>query len=252
MKSNDTQIALKDGGRRLMLSNHTMEAFAEKATPKQAEFLLDLFACELSYREENKKKRLKRKAAFPIPKTFDGYDFTPLALPDTITREELIGCDFAARNENLILYGPVGTGKTHCSIAIGNAACEMGLSVRFTTTSELVLKLGKAREDGTLDRLLRDYSQAHIVILDEFGYVPIDRDGARLLFQIVSQCYEARSLILTTNLEFSKWGSVLTEDQMASAMIDRLMHHGHVITFSGESYRIRHALMSKGGGKNNA
>lgn len=233
-----------------MLSNYTMARFAEEATPKQGQFLLDLFRCELAYREENKKKRLKKRAAFPVIKTFENYDFSVLSLPDSITEQELIDCSFAARAENLILYGPVGTGKTHCAIAMGNAACEMGLSVRFTTTSELVLKLVRARDEGTLEKLLRDYTQASIVILDEFGYVPIDTNGARLLFQVVSQCYEARSLVLTTNLEFSRWGSVLTEDQMASALIDRLMHHGHVITFSGESYRVRHALMSRESSRN--
>jgi DNA replication protein DnaC len=128
--------------------------------------------------------------------------------------------------------------------AVGMRACEMGIKVRFITTSELVLRLISAREDGRLDKVLSEFNSFDALILDEFGYVPIDRDGSRLLFQVISRFYESKSLMLTTNLEFSRWGTVLTEEQMASAMVDRLLHHGHVITFKGESYRMRNALMN--------
>jgi len=239
---------IKESGRKLMLSNHTLGIYAERATPKQAGFLLELFDCELDYREENKRHRLKRRAAFPAVKGFSDYDWTEVALPTSITREDLLSCAFIPRHENLICYGSVGTGKTHMAIAIGHAACDMGMKVRFITASELVLKLVAAREGGTLDKMLADYATNDITIIDEWGYVPIDREGSRLLFQVVSRCYESRSLLLTTNLEFSRWGSMLTEEQMATAMIDRLLHHGHVITFSGESYRIRHAVMKMGKG----
>jgi DNA replication protein DnaC len=243
----NNQEKLKSKGRLLMLSNQTMAIYADKATPKQSEFLLEMFDCELAYRDENKRKRLIRRAAFPVPKYFDGYDWSNVQLPPSINRQELEECDFIARRENVICYGPVGVGKTHLATAVGLRACEMGMRVRFITTSELVLRLLEARDSGNLEKILSDYASNDITILDEFGYVPIDRDGSRLLFQVVSRCYESRSLMLTTNLEFSRWGTVLTEEQMASAMVDRLLHHGHVITFKGDSYRMRHALMhSKG------
>jgi DNA replication protein DnaC len=239
---------IKTLGRQLMLSNHTLGDYAATATPRQAEFLVGLFSAELSFRDENKRRRLRRRAAFPSVKGFADYDWSEVSLPGSTSREDICACGFIARQENLICYGPVGTGKTHMAIATGSAACDLGLKVRFITASELVLKLVAAREGGTLDKVLADFAANDLTIIDEWGYVPVDREGSRLLFQVVSRCYESKSLMLTTNLEFSRWGSVLTEEQMASAMIDRLLHHGHVITFSGESYRIRHAIMKMGGG----
>jgi DNA replication protein DnaC len=202
---------LRSSGRALMLSNYTMELYSKKATTKQAEFLMELFDCELGYRKSNKRKRLIKRAAFPTIKSFEGYDWSPVVLPSTITQEDLMNCGFITRQENVICYGPVGIGKSHLMIAVGLKACELGMRVRFITTSELVLKLVSAKESGTLDKVLKDFSSNDILALDEFGYVPIDRDGSRLLFQVISRCYESKSLMLTTNLEFSRWGSVLTE-----------------------------------------
>jgi DNA replication protein DnaC len=244
MASEELCLKMRDAGRALMLSNHTMEVYPPKATPKQAEFFLGIIDHEVAYREKNKVKRFIRKAAFPVPKSFSGYDWSPVTLPQTISREELEDASFIKRAENLICYGPVGIGKSHLVTAIGMRACEQGIKVRFITTSELVMRLVAAREDGRLDKVLGELTSFDALILDEFGYVPIDRDGSRLLFQVISRYYESKSLMLTTNLEFSRWGSVLTEEQMASAMADRLLHHGHVITFKGESYRMRNALMN--------
>lgn len=234
---------LKRRGREIMLSNHTMQLYADKATVEQMELLVQMMDEEVSYRDENRRRRLIKRAAFPVPKTFEGYDWTQVKVPTGLTREEIEGCDFIADSRNLVLFGPVGTGKTHMSTAIGMRACEMGLSVRFFTTSELVLRLSSAKEEGTLERMMTGIRKSDLIILDEFGYVPIDRDGARLLFQIISDSYETRSIIITTNVEFSRWGTVLTDDQMAAAIIDRIAHHGHLLVFEGESYRMKHALM---------
>ena len=129
------------------------------------------------------------------------------------------------------------------SLALGIMACEMSLKVRFYTVTELVLKLSDAYRSGTLERLVRDLKQLDLLILDEWGYVPVDREGSQLLFRVIADSYESKSLILTTNLEFSKWGSVFTDEQMAAAMIDRLVHHGHLLMFESKSYRMTHALM---------
>jgi len=249
MRDNQISECIREAGRLLMLSNHTMETYARIATPKQAQFLLGMFDYELAYREENKRKRLIRKAAFPVLKTFEGFDWSYVTLPSTITKEEIVEASFILRAENVICYGPVGVGKSHLMAAVGLRACELGMRVRFITTSELVLRLVAAKESGTLDKVLLELASYDALLLDEFGYVPIDRDGSRLLFQVVSRAYETKSVMITTNLAFSRWASVLTEEQMASAMVDRLLHHGHVITFKGESYRMRHAMMGKVGGE---
>ena len=122
-------------------------------------------------------------------------------------------------------------------------AIEQGRSVRFRQTAELVLQLGKAKRDGALDSLLRDLARADLIILDEFGYVPFDIDGARLLYQIIAGSYERRSIIFTTNIEFSKWGTIFADDTLAAAIIDRIVHHGRLIECTGPSRRVSQALM---------
>lgn len=110
-----------------------------------------------------------------------------------------------------------------------------------------MVKLSEALKEGTLERLIKSIARADLLIIDEWGYVPVDRQGAQLLFRIIADSYERRSVVLTTNLEFSKWGTIFTDDQMAAAMIDRLAHHGHILLFEGESYRMKHALMRQKG-----
>lgn len=153
--------------------------------------------------------------------------------------------EFVPGKKNLVLYGPVGIGKTHMAVAAGVKACNLGYKTKFYTVTELVLKLAEARKNGTLERLLRDLRGLDLLILDEWGYVPVDKDGSQLLFRVISDSYESKSLILTTNLEFSKWGGIFTDDQMAAAMIDRLVHHGHLLIFEGKNYRMEHALMRR-------
>ena len=166
-----------------------------------------------------------------------------MTFPPSFTQEALESCQFMEQKQNLVLFGPVGVGKTHLAIAAGVKACKMGLKTRFYTVTGLVLKLAEARKNGTLERLLRELQGLDLLILDEWGYVPVDKDGSQLLFRVISDSYESKSLILTTNLEFSKWGSLFTDTQMAAAMIDRLVHHGHLLLFDGPSYRMEHALM---------
>ena len=230
-------------GRSVMLSNHTMSDIVGTSTREQKEYLMKVLEEELSFREANRKRRLLKKANFPSPKSFAGYEWNSVTMPTGLTREELVTCVFVKDARNLVLYGPVGTGKTHMCIALGTAACGMGLKVRYFTTTELVSLLSSAKEAGTVGKLMKQLEQSDMIILDEFGYVPVDRDGARLLFQVISESYEQRSLAITTNVDFSHWGAVLTDDQMAAAIIDRMAHHGHLLVFEGESYRLKHALM---------
>lgn len=187
--------------------------------------------------------RLLRRARFPVVKGLDGYDFTNVRLPDGYMLDELLGLGFIPRAQDLVFYGKTGRGKTHLAIGLGMKAIDMGLGVRFHQTAELVLQLGKAKRDGTLETMLRDIGRADLIILDEFGYVPFDIDGARLLYQIIAGSYERRSIIFTTNIEFSKWGTVFADDKLAAAIIDRIVHHGRLLEFTGQSRRVSEALM---------
>lgn len=241
----DLCAQIHGASRQLFLSGRITEVCQEKGTQKQLEFLLELMNEELMLREESKRKRLIKRAGFPVYKTFEGYSYQNVKFPPVFNREELEQLEFVPGQKNLVLYGPVGIGKTHMAIAAGIKACSMGYKTKFYTVTELVLKLAEARKNGTLERLLRDLRSLDLLILDEWGYVPVDKDGSQLLFRVISDSYESKSLILTTNLEFSKWGGIFTDDQMAAAMIDRLVHHGHLLIFEGKSYRMEHALMRR-------
>lgn len=231
--------------RQLFLSGAIPDLCEQEGTPKQAEFILKALQNEMELREINKRKRLMKQAGFPMYKTFDGYSYGSVTLPPSLSKQDLENAGFVERHQNLVLYGPVGIGKTHMAIAAGIKACTLGYKTKFFTVTELVLKLAEARKNGTLEKLRSDLKSQDLLILDEWGYVPVDRDGSQLLFRVISDGYESKSLILTTNLEFSKWGSIFTDDQMAAAMIDRLVHHGHLFVFSGKSYRMEHALMKQ-------
>ena len=161
-------------------------------------------------------------------------------------RESLLALDFVGRREDLVLMGDVGTGKTHMASALCALACERRLEARFFTASSLVMRLRRARDDGRLDREAALIGKARLLVIDELGFLPLDADGARLLFQVFADAYERQSVVITTNLEFSRWGSVFGDDQMAAAVIDRIVHHGRLVQFRGESYRVRHALMQEG------
>lgn len=233
--------------RKLFLSSIWGEYCRDQATPKQMDFLLDLLKAELHLRDEHRKQRLIKRAGFPAFKTFAGYEYGSVSFPPSFTWEDLETCQFIAPKQNLVLFGPVGIGKTHLAIAAGVKACKMGLKTCFYAVTGLVLKLEAARKSRTLERLIRELQGLDLLILDEWGYVPIDKEGSQLLFRVISDSYENKSLILTTNIEFSKWGSLFTDTQMAAAMIDRLVHHGHLLIFEGPSYRMEHALMRQDG-----
>jgi len=229
--------------KKLVLSQRAVTLCETEATPKQEEFLHRVLAEEMESRERSRRSRLMSRAGFPVYKTLEGYDRHGVKLPSSLQWSDLTEGTFVHGRRNLVLYGPVGTGKTHLAIATGQRACELGMTVKFYTVAELVMRLAEAKRSGTLERLLNEIQRCQLLILDEWGYVPVDKEGSQLLFRVIADSYESRSLVITTNLEFSKWGTVFTDDQMAAAMIDRLAHHGHLLVFEGESYRMKHALM---------
>ena len=150
---------------------------------------------------------------------------------------------FVAEAQDFVFHGKTGRGKTHLAIAIGLACVERGMEARFFTAAELVMALTRASREHRLETLLADLSRADLLIVDELGYVPLDVEGARLLFQAMSGCYERRSLVVTTNIEFSRWGTVFGDDKLAAALIDRIVHHGRLVEFNGTSHRMDTALM---------
>ena len=234
---------LKPLARRMMWSATTIDQVAG-ADQAQLLFLAQVMNTELDNRDASRKARYRRQAGFPVVKGFTDYDWSHVGLPPTLDSDDIQSCGFVKRRENLVLLGPVGTGKTHLATAIGHAACTLDIPVRYYTVSDLVMKLADAQTGGTLNRFMQTINRVELLILDEFGYVPIDRDAAQLVFKIIADAYETRSVVITTNQAFSHWGAVLTDDQMAAALIDRIAHHGHLVTFTGQSWRMTHALMA--------
>ena len=184
---------------------------------------------------------LPRRREGPLP--IRRHDRRLTRLPDGWGRDEMLSLAFVRDAEDLVFYGQTGRGKTHMATALGIAATSAGYPVRFWQTAQLVLQLGKAKREGTLDRLLADVAKARLLVLDEFGYVPFDVDGARLLYQVISDSYERRSVIFTTNVEFSRWGTVFADDKLAAAIVDRVVHHGRLVEFGGPSHRLEESLM---------
>lgn len=230
--------------RSLTLTRSVLAGTLAEATPNQLDFIERWFTAELDSRERSKRLRLLKQAGFPADKTLDGYDWTNLKMPADWGRAQLENLDFVAGCEDLVLYGPVGTGKTHLAVASGRLACMRAIPVGFFTATGLLMRLRRAKR-GRLDAELRQIARARLPVIDEFGYMPIDEEGSRLLFQVISDSYETRSVVYTTNIEFSGWGRVLGDKNMAAALIDRTVHHGRLAGFEGGSYRSEHALMTR-------
>lgn len=229
--------------KQLRLSQNIVENLDSIESEVPEEFLLELLQREILYRDEVRKTRNIKNAGFYNMKTFEGFVFENITLPGDLNPEELKSCKFIEDKKNLILYGNVGTGKTHLATAVGVEACNKGYKVLFYRTSTLVNRLLRAKKEGVLVRFIEKLNKADLIICDEWGYVPIDRDGSRLLFQVVSDCYERISMIITTNLEFSRWGTIFYDEQMTTAMIDRLVHHCHLLIFDGDSWRMKNSLI---------
>lgn len=176
-------------------------------------------------------------------KPIGDFDFSEVSFPEGYTADDLVSLGFVESAQDFVFYGGCGRGKTRLSIAIGVLAAERGYKARYFETAALVLMLKSAVADNKLEETLRDIAKTDLLVVDEYGYIPIDVEGARLLCQVMSATYEARSMIVTTNIEFGKWGTVLGDDKLAAATIDRLVHHGRLVEFNGPSRRMDAALM---------
>jgi DNA replication protein DnaC len=215
----------------------------DEAARKQSsilEVLEALVAEEAAVRHNRALVNRIKHAHLPPRKTLEGYDFTwPKRIPkQSILR--LFDCDFVVQHACAVFIGPTGTGKSHLLNALGYNVCEKGFSVRFTRVVDMINHLVAAQRRGTLQKDLRDYTRPQLLLLDELGYLPIDKRGADLLFQVVAARYESGSVVVSTNRAFRDWGTTFDVDNtLATAMIDRLMHHGEPIVIQGESYRMK-------------
>jgi DNA replication protein DnaC len=216
-----------------------LDEAARKGT-SMVEVLATLIGMEQAARQQRALQRRLREARLPKQKTVAEYDFHfPKRIPKaTILR--LFDCDFIGRHDCAVLIGPTGTGKSHLLTALGYTAAERGYSVRHTRVVDLINHLTAAQIKGVLGNTLRTYVRPSLLLLDELGYLPIDKRGADLLFQVVAARYETGSIVLSTNRPFREWGTLFDMDNtLATALIDRLMHHGEAIVIQGESYRMR-------------
>ena len=246
MPSNSGSLATRvtAAGRRCSLTGSLLVDWGTRGTPRQVEYLAEYLEAECAGRDASGRAQPPGRCALPQAKTLDGYDWGSVAWPDSFGRDDLLFLSFLDRHEDVVLMGDVGTGKTHMLEALCALCCQSMRQARFLAASSLVMRPGRARDGGSLDRELTQLARAELLGIDELGFLPLDVDGARLLFQVVSESCERQSLVITTNLEFSRWGTVFGDDQMAAAVIDRVCHHGRLLRFRGESYRVRHALMS--------
>lgn len=202
-------------------------------------YLLRLVELELIDRERRTIERRIRAARFPAVKSLDTFDFTAIPNLNKMLVLELARGEFILRRENVIALGNSGTGKSHVALALGLAACQKGLTVAFTTAAALVHQLMEARDERRLLKLQRELQAVKLLIVDELGYVPLSPTGAELLFEVFSQRYERGSTIVTSNLPFEDWTSVLGSERLTGALLDRLTHHVHILTMNGDSYRLK-------------
>lgn len=247
MKSN---LLLDDYFKRLRLP--TMAGIYEKLAREAQEknlsyqdYLLALAEQEVIVREENALKRRIKRAKFPYLKTLDSFDFSCCRI-DKQKVIQLAGGNYIDLKENIIFLGEPGLGKTHLAIALAALACKKGYSVMFFTAAGLINEMNEAQEKFSLLSLEKKLLRAHLVIIDELGYVPFSKKGAELLFEFFSSKYERGSLIITTNLDFASWTEIFQDERLTGALLDRITHHCHIIHIKGESYRFRQTLATYG------
>ena len=216
-----------------------LDEAARNNTP-MLDILLQLIGSQVAARRDGAMARRVRNARLPALKRLEDYDFT---FPKKISKPKvlrLFDCQFIDTSACAVLIGGTGVGKTHLLTALGYVASQKGISVRFTRVIDMINVLTTAQQNGMLERKLKEYVRPQLLLLDELGYLPIDKRGADLMFQVVAARYETGSIVISTNRVFKQWGQIFDVDNtLATAMIDRLMHHGEAILIEGDSYRTK-------------
>ena len=209
------------------------------------ELIYELLNAEIEGRKRSKLGKLIQSSNLPQIKTFEGYDFSEIKFPNNMNKEKLMSLEWVKSKENVILLGNVGTGKSHMSIALAVEASKKGMTTKFYRVSDLIEILKDKHKKEALSRFRSMLKKLDILILDEVGYIPFDQLGSELLFNVLADAYERQSIIVTTNLNFGQWASIFGDTTMTRALVDRLVHHSHVITFQGQTKRLAYALNEK-------
>jgi len=237
---NDNLKSLKLSAMIRNLQSHLRQAKQDKLD--YDEFLLNLTEAEVQVRKENGRKRRLREAKFPLLKPLETFNFEAAPNLDARLIKELSSCEYIKKSRNIIFMGKSGTGKTHLATGLGMEACKQGVRTRFATGCGLANELIEARDEKLLGRTVKRYAGYGLLIVDELGYVPFSKEGAQLIFQILAERHERKSVMITTNMGFGDWTQIFGDPSMTAALLDRITHKAHVINCSWESYRLRETL----------
>ena len=227
---------------RLMGTRTRLDGLLAEGARQELSYLdfLDLVIREEVTEKDAKRAQLRAQMArFPLNRGLEDYDFSLQPSLDRRLVQELETGRYLANATNVILLGPPGVGKTHLAIGLGRRAIDQGHTCRFIAASDLVQQLAKAEAMGALEDALTHFGRPHLLIVDELGYLPLARQGGHLLFHLIRKRYEKGSLMITSNQPIGSWGDALGDPVVATAILDRLLHHSHVLTIKGESYRLR-------------
>ena len=249
MNQSALQAVLLEYGKELKVSG-MLQVYPELAREARnaewsyEEFLKHIFEAEVLERRSRSSERRIREARFPDLKTLDQLDWQALSGISKSKVLELASGEYIEQGRDLVLAGPIGTGKTHLAIALGMEAARRRYRVTFIRASELVRELLEAKDDRVLGRLHHRYLNVALLIVDELGFTPFDKLEGELLFNLLADRYERRSTIVTTNLDFSEWVQVFGSEKLTTALLDRLVHHAEILTTKGASYRTRNKRKS--------